>query len=163
MLYATIFNVFLAAHDAEDYSAAGGLGIGLMIGMVIVAGVILSNLVISILGDTYDRWQESSAAEKLMLRAALCRDSKESWLRQIAQQLAKFLCTHAENGHKSLYVLVPASHAEEEEQGEWGGRLNKLKSFMKMQVGDLQMEMQKQNREIGDLKKQNEEILRAVK
>jgi hypothetical protein len=176
MLYATIFNVFLAAHDAEDYNAAGGLGIGLMMSMVVVAGVILSNLVISILGDTYDRWQESSAAETLVLRAELCRDSKDSLLRQLAQHLAQLLCLcpckQAGDGHKShggLYVLVPASQvADEEEHGEWSGRLNKLKRHMNTKIEEMKEEMKKQHEEMEEkmeekMKKQTEEIIRSMK
>jgi hypothetical protein len=179
IIYATVFNVFLAAHDAEDYQAGGGLAIGLMVLMVLIAGVILSNLVISILGNTYtyDRWQLSEAAEKLVLRAGLCQACRGSWRRKIA---LKLFCSKVEAkerivwGDGMLYVLVPASQADEEQDGEWSGRLNQLMKQNKKMEERMEERMKKQNEEMKkqneemkkqneEIKKQNEEIMRALK
>ena len=80
--------------------------------------VVLLNLVIAIMGDTFDRVQETQ---------------DKSMLREIAQMIREneFLFSRKKVFKRSKYIIViEPEKAEGEGKGSWEGKLNQLKTFI---------------------------------
>ena len=81
----------------------------------IIIAIILLNLVIAIMGDTFGRVQETQEATKLKEYASIMRESE-------------FLFTRSSFFRKTKYIIViEPNKSDEDDQGDWQGKLIELK------------------------------------
>lgn len=152
-----MLNALLAMHETDDYMAGDVMGAVLMVLLVILAGVVINSLVVSILGDTYDRWRAVTVTERQVLRATLivhARNKRETfaWLRRL------FLRAAVSNGAEDvgdlmgdsdegyMTVLLPL----ESESGLvlWKGRLNLLQRHVNSTNEKLDKKMEQLERKL---------------
>ncbi|GMI01212.1 hypothetical protein TrST_g7001 [Triparma strigata] len=91
--------------------------------------IVMLNLLIAIMGDTFDRIQENSQAEFMYARAQIVLEY-EGNLSEEEKNNPDWFPTW-------LQVLVPTLQEREGDHENWVGRVRELKNTMKNEIGDL--------------------------
>ena len=91
--------------------------------------IVMLNLLIAIMGDTFDRIQENSQAEFMFARAQIVLEY-EGNLSEEEKNNPDWFPTW-------LQVLVPTLQEREGDHENWVGRVRELKNTMKNEIGDL--------------------------
>ena len=106
----------------------------------VVAPIIMLNLLIAIISDSFDKMKEKEGAQFLRERASLLAEY------QIMLEMLPFVARWADMNPKYIHVLKPAGDlSAREQEAQWSGRIRGLKTHVKEQVGGVKAEVEALN------------------
>ena len=176
-----VFVLFFGDWDTSNYSA---ITLPFFVIVAVLLALIMLNMIIAIMGDTFDRVQDNlklvDSREKLsMLRETMVMEKKigyllsrlHRWLRMKDSTLscASYECAESSieraediyraNLSEKPFILVIRPYQNEgddDEDSEWGGKLNELKKELRAVQESIQEKLQCNNSELHVLKERLE-------
>ena len=133
----TMFNLLLGDFDLDtfegDTSVKTNVAIGLFVVYMFFIVIVLLNMLIAIMGDSYGRVSENAEVVARIERARVLVDIDHTWHRWLSRRCYP----------RCLHVLAPASEGDGGEDGEsggassgpdWAGRISTLRSDLAQDI-----------------------------
>eukprot|EP00873_Tetraselmis_striata_P004977 jgi/Tetstr1/425241/TSEL_015696.t1 len=142
-----MYTIALGDWDATDFytSTSDGNFAVLLFGVYLLAMVVIMlNLLIAIMGDSYDRVKDKEHLEFMRGKVKLLMDLE-------SEMHSSSLRRYAKRANKFVHFMVPAEEVQESKGSEWLGRLRESEKRTRMIVAESQEIVRKDIKELKDL------------
>jgi hypothetical protein len=121
------------------------------VGFALTVLVVMLNLLIAIISDTFERVIEKQNARFWKQLAILIRDLEQ--LLALAPSLRL-----QQPSHQWLHALVPMENSLSANKQQWSGRVDRLTAHVDEQVGDVKAQVDDVKAQVGDVKAQVRDV-----
>ncbi|CAD7704768.1 unnamed protein product [Ostreobium quekettii] len=154
---ATVFVMMLGQFDLEPFftSSHSAVAVSFLVIYLLLSAVLMLNLLIAIIGDSFDRVKRHETAHFLMGRARVIHDMESSLWSYQRRALRKKIGRY-------LYVLVPESQYATKSKHMWQGKIAEMEKVLREQTHQIDSKLQEMDEKLQDVDSKVECIKRSV-